>query len=89
MTPLKNDAEKTIPGDHLHAKSLAEPIIDAVREPLLVLDEEMRVGQANAFFYCHFRLTPEETVGQKVYVIGGGTVPGLSVSRANESLAVR
>jgi N-acetylneuraminic acid mutarotase len=28
-------------------------------------------------------------VGSKVYVIGGGTSPGLSVSQANESLVVR
>jgi signal transduction histidine kinase/ActR/RegA family two-component response regulator len=72
VTPLKYDAEKTIPAGHLNAKSLAEPIIDTVREPLLVLDKDLRVGQANASFYRHFRVKPEETVGQKVYDLGDG-----------------
>jgi signal transduction histidine kinase len=72
VTPLKNDTEKTIPAGHLNSKSLAEHIIGTVREPLLVLDKELRVGQANSSFYSHFRVKPEETIGQKVYDLGQG-----------------
>jgi len=41
------------------------------REALLVLDAQLVVRAANKAFYEKFRLAPEETVGRKVYEIGG------------------
>ena len=37
------------------ARSLAQAIVDTVREPLLVLDKELRVVAASRSFYLTFR----------------------------------
>jgi PAS domain S-box-containing protein len=47
-----------------------ENIIDTIREPLLVLDKDLRVVIAGRSFYDFFKVTPEETVGQVIYDIG-------------------
>ncbi|MGA2318951.1 MAG: hypothetical protein ABSG71_21590 [Thermodesulfobacteriota bacterium] len=39
-------------------------IIETVREPLLVLDSDLRVLSANRSFYESFKVTPNETVGK-------------------------
>ncbi len=52
------------------ARFLAERIVDAVREPLLVLDSELRVVRANRSFYGAFRVAPAETEGQQVGELG-------------------
>ena len=38
----------------------AQNIIDTVREPLLVLDSELRVVSANRSFYKIFKVIPKE-----------------------------
>ena len=38
------------------ARSLAQAIVDTVREPLLVLDKELRVVAASRSFYLTFRV---------------------------------
>jgi PAS domain-containing protein len=48
----------------------ADSIVDTVREPLLVLDADLRVLRANRSFYRAFRVAPEETVGRLVYELG-------------------
>jgi PAS domain-containing protein len=40
----------------------ADSIVDTVREPMLVLNADLRVRRANRSFYRTFRVTPEETV---------------------------
>jgi PAS domain S-box-containing protein len=40
-------------------------------EALLVLDADLNVRAANKAFYAMFRLAPEESVGHKVYELGG------------------
>ena len=52
------------------ARFLAESIVDAVREPLLVLDPALRVVRANRSFYGAFRVEPAETEGQQVGELG-------------------
>lgn len=54
------------------AREFAESIIATVREPLLVLDENLEVVSANRSFFRVFQTTPEETVGCKVYELGNG-----------------
>lgn len=49
------------------ALEFAESIIDTVREPLLVLDADLRVISANRCFYQTFKVRPEETSGQLLY----------------------
>jgi two-component system CheB/CheR fusion protein len=52
------------------ARLLAEGIIDTVREALLVLDDKMIVISASGFFYRRFGVTPEQTVGKRIYDLG-------------------
>ena len=52
------------------AKELAEDIFNTVREPLLVLDADLRVISANRSFYQTFKVAPEETEGQLIYDLG-------------------
>jgi two-component system, chemotaxis family, CheB/CheR fusion protein len=46
-------------------------IIDAVRQPLIVLDEKLHIIFANRAFYRAFAITPEETIGQHLAAAGG------------------
>ncbi|CAN5757449.1 hypothetical protein BH18ACI4_BH18ACI4_17640 [soil metagenome] len=48
----------------------AEAIIETVREPLLVLDENLRVRMANQSFYKDFQVTPEETENRPLFELG-------------------
>lgn len=54
------------------ARAYAQNIVDTVREPLLVLDAQLRVQSANHSFYQAFRLTPEETEGKPFCELGNG-----------------
>jgi PAS domain S-box-containing protein len=47
-------------------------IVDTVREPLLILDAELRVRSANRAFYQTFQVSPEETVDRLIYELGNG-----------------
>jgi len=47
----------------LEARLYAESIVDTVRDPLLVLDGDLRVRSANRSFYTAFHAVPERTVG--------------------------
>lgn len=47
-------------------------IVDTVREPLLVLDEELRVVSAGRSFYRAFQVSPQETEGSYFHELGDG-----------------
>ncbi len=53
-------------------RTLAQAMVDTVRESLLVLDDNLSVITASRSFYATFRTTPEETVGRMVYDLGSG-----------------
>ncbi|TNC99793.1 MAG: hypothetical protein FD121_19 [Gallionellaceae bacterium] len=61
------------------ARELAEGIVNTVSEPLIALDENLRVVSANRTFYQHFQVAPEQTVGSKIYDLGNGqwNIPAL------------
>ena len=48
----------------------SESIINTVREPLIVLDQDLRVVTVSRSFYEVFKVKPEETVGQLIYDLG-------------------
>lgn len=48
----------------------AQNIVDTVREPLIILNEDLRVVSANRSFYSIFRVKPKETEGKLIYDIG-------------------
>jgi two-component system CheB/CheR fusion protein len=57
----------------------AEGIIRTVREPLLVLNSDLKIISANPSFYRTFQATPEETQGKTLYDLGNGqwNIPAL------------
>jgi PAS domain S-box-containing protein len=61
------------------ALSYTEAIVDTVREPLLVLDRELRVTTASRAFCRTFGVSPEATVLQFIYEVGNGewNIPSL------------
>jgi PAS domain S-box-containing protein len=52
------------------ARSYAESIVATVREPLVILDGDLRVRTANRSFYRTFGVSPEETEGRLLYDLG-------------------
>jgi two-component sensor histidine kinase len=62
-----------------HGHSLAEAIVDTVREPLVVLDRDLRVVAASRSFYRTFAANPQDTQGRRLYELGDGqwNIPGL------------
>ena len=61
------------------ARIYSDSIIDTIRQPLVVLDEGLRVVSANRSFYRTFVLAREETVGRILGLAGDGRleIPGL------------
>ncbi|CRI64383.1 MCP methyltransferase/methylesterase, CheR/CheB with PAS/PAC sensor [Thiocapsa sp. KS1] len=51
------------------ARAFAEAIVDAVREPLVVLDADLRVVSANRAFYRHFRLSESNTRNRLLFTL--------------------
>ncbi len=51
-------------------RNFAEGIIKTVREPLVVLDKELKVITANSFFYKTFQVREPETEGRLIYELG-------------------
>jgi PAS domain S-box-containing protein len=49
------------------ACAYAEKIVDAMREPLIVLDTDLKVISANSAFYKNFKIEPNETEGRSIY----------------------
>ena len=64
------DERKRIELEVLAAKEYAENIVETVREPMLVLDAELKILSANHSFYSTFGVAPENTIGQFVYDLG-------------------
>jgi chemotaxis protein methyltransferase CheR len=54
------------------SRALAQAIVDTIREPLLVLDADLRVVAASRSFYIVFQLEPQFTQGQLLGAVGEG-----------------
>lgn len=54
------------------ARALTEGIVDTVREPLLVLDENLQVVSASRSFYRVFQSSAAETTGRQLYELANG-----------------
>ncbi len=50
----------------------AEAIVETVREPLVILDQNLQVMKANRAFYDTYRAAREETEGRLIYDLGNG-----------------
>ncbi|MFA5393795.1 MAG: PAS domain S-box protein, partial [Candidatus Ratteibacteria bacterium] len=62
----KRIAKKTVK----KSSEYSESIINTVREPLIVLDQDLRVISVSRSFYEFFKVNPKETVGQLIYDLG-------------------
>lgn len=52
------------------ARNYAQAIVETVREPLVVLDVDLRVVSANRSFYRTFHVAQDETEGKLIYELG-------------------
>src|ERR1700676_5112085 len=52
------------------AWTLAHAIVDTVREPLVVLDQDLRGGAASQSFYLTFKVNADNTQGKLLYDLG-------------------
>jgi PAS domain-containing protein len=54
-------------------------VVDIVREPVLILDKNLRVMAANESFYRMFQVEPADTESKVVYELGNGqwNIPSL------------
>jgi two-component sensor histidine kinase/PAS domain-containing protein len=53
-----------------NSNSLTEAMIVTIRQPLLVLDEDLRIAKANPAFLRTFQVRSEDTVGRLIYDLG-------------------
>lgn len=56
----------------LKAQLMAENIVDTVREPLIILNEDLTVNSVNQSFYNFFQTMPEDIIGRNIYKIEDG-----------------
>jgi signal transduction histidine kinase len=54
------------------AVNYAEPIVETVRQPLLVLDQAMGIRQANQAYYTSFNTSPDQTLGFDLFEVDHG-----------------
>ncbi|MGD0397292.1 MAG: chemotaxis protein CheB [Syntrophobacteraceae bacterium] len=68
------------------AKNFAEAIVETVRVPLLVLDQDLNVISANTQFYRVFSTTPAETENKRIYDLGNGQLDILKLRELLEKI---
>lgn len=54
----------------IRTDQIFEDIVNTIREPLLVLNQDLNVVIVNRSFYEFFKVKPEETVGRHIYDLG-------------------
>ena len=71
------------------ARAYAESIIATIRQPLLVLDADLRIVSASASYFRTFNLKPEDSIGQP-FTMGGQQPDALAqfLTAANDGTAI-
>jgi two-component system CheB/CheR fusion protein len=72
LSLLDIDSLKRHSDDLRKAKEFAEAIIETVRQPILVLDADLRVIKANDSFCAGFQIATEEITGNHLHHLGTG-----------------
>ncbi len=79
VNSTKTNSPKFI--EHLWEKSWTyiKTVVDVVREPILILDKDLKVMAANDSFYRTFQVDLKDTEGQIIYELGNGqwNIPAL------------
>jgi two-component system CheB/CheR fusion protein len=83
MALLDIDTVKRSLDEAREARDFSEAIVETVREPLLILDAELRVLKATRSYYETFRTSAAQTEGHPLFDLGGGQ---WNVARLRESL---
>ncbi len=85
-TPTRNPNKKSlsIPAEIVkrvweESWTYIKTVVDIVREPILILDKDLRVMAANDCFYQTFQVEHKDTEGKIVYDLGNGqwNIPAL------------
>jgi len=66
------DALKRTEAEITEAREYADAIIRTTRDPLLVLNADLRLHSANEAFYKTFKAAPGESEGRLIYELGNG-----------------
>ena len=74
IAALKKTIANKIPAELLikEARRFAESIVETVRDPLLVLNADMKIISANHSFYSTFKEDTNKTIGNFIYDLGNG-----------------
>ena len=61
------------------ARMYADAIVETLRQPLLVLDSDLRIRRVNRAFYDMFKVSPVQTEGKLLHELGNGqwNIPAL------------
>jgi two-component sensor histidine kinase len=67
------------------ARSLAQIVVETVREPLLVLDDRLTILVASNSFHKTFQINPDNTPGKRLFALDGGgwDIPALHLLLEN------
>jgi len=60
----------TVQKTSTRSREFSDSVIDTIREPLIILDQDLRVVTASRSFYEFFKVKPDETEGQLIYNLG-------------------
>jgi len=74
-------ARKVATQSQQEARDYAESIVDTMREPLVVLDQNMRIERANRAYYGTFGSNPEETEHHLLVEVGSGQWNGPELAK--------
>jgi signal transduction histidine kinase len=72
MSPKYPEEKRPLSDGPWNAGDYALGIVETVRQPFLILDDELRVRTANRAFYRTFKVTREETENYFLYDLGNG-----------------
>ena len=70
ITFIDITVSKTLEAELREAREYVENIVDTVREPIVILDAELRVVSASRSFYQFFKVMPKETEKHYIYDLG-------------------
>lgn len=63
---------KDIESKYAEARIYAQNIVETVKQPLIIMDGDLRVLSANKSFYSGFKVNYKETEGRFIYDLGNG-----------------
>lgn len=69
---LIKDIENLTVEDVVVIYAYAEAIVETVREPLIILDENLRIKTANKAFFDGFKVSKKETYNKLIFELGNG-----------------